>query len=184
MESPMNFITKKFIKIVFAAGILFTAYGSAFAQNTDTDRPLQFSAYGTLGGYGLIYGVGAELLFFRHLGINMGYTSMTFNVTENNQKTGSIRFQFVPMHAAYYFGDNHRFYLEGGATYIKLTVTDFTSDNFLLDKVSVSGFFPTGGFGYNYCPSDGHFYFKTGPLFYLVDGGVFIWYGLSAGVTF
>jgi hypothetical protein len=181
----MNFIMKNFFTLIFAAGMLFTAAGGAFAQNTEDNRPLQFSAYGTLGGYGFLYGIGGELLFKRHIGLNIGYTSITADVTKDTgEKEGSIRFQFVPIHAAYYFGDNHRFYLEGGATYVKLTVTDFSSDNFFLDKLSVSGFFATGGFGYNYCPSDGHFYFKTGPLFYIADGSVLVWYGLSAGVTF
>jgi hypothetical protein len=184
-ESKMNSIIKKFITAGFAAGILFTSSSGVFAQDTESTRPLQVSAYGTLLGYGFLYGAGGELLFFRHVGLNVGYTSITLNVTKDTgEKVGKVRFQFVPMHAAYYFGDNHRFYLEGGATYIRLTVSNYTSDNFLLKKVSTSGFLPTGGFGYNYCPNGGGFYFKTGPLFYFIDGAVYPWFGISAGVTF
>jgi hypothetical protein len=180
----MKFTAKTFIFIIIVSGIIFTATGRSFAADTESTRPLQVSAYGTLLGYGFLYGAGGELLFFRHAGLNVGYTSIKLDVNDDTgTKKASMRFQFVPMHAAYYFGNSHRFYLEAGATYVRLTVSNYSSDNFLLKKFSGSGFFPTGGFGYNYCPSSADYYIKTGPLFYIVDGSILPWFGFSVGIT-
>gem|GEM_PF-6661614 len=147
----------------------------------DGTRPFQFSLYGTLGGYGLIYGVGGELLLFRNLGLNLGYSS--WDLSDNNSN-GTVEFTFIPMHAALYFGGNHRLYIEAGTTYVKVTFKDFNDDIFLLDEISGSTFLPTGGMGYNYCPENGNFYFKAGPMFYVIEGTFIPWWSVSMGVTF
>jgi hypothetical protein len=151
---------------------------NSYAEDSST-RVLTPNVYVTLGGYGLLYGVGGELLIMRHLGLNIGYSSYS-----DGSSALLAKMTLVPMHAAYYFGDNHRFYLEAGATYLSLKLSSHMNDIYFFDNLTESMTFFSGSFGYNYCAPDSYFYFKTGPLFFVIQNKMYVWYGLSAGVSF
>ncbi len=165
-------------------GFLFIFYfsnASANARNNE-ESPLQFSLYGSLGGYGVFYDLGGEVLYDRFLGLNLGYSS--WNIENKKENGGEIRLTFFPVHLAYYMGGNHRFYLQGGGTFIKADFDDFWGDTYLFDDISESKWVFSGGLGYNYCPDDMGIFVKVGPIFYIVEGVLAPWFSISLGVTF
>ncbi len=171
-------------KFFFIFGVIFIFYFSnanAHARNNE-ERLFKFSLYGSWGGYGIFYDLGGEVLYDRFLGLNLGYSS--WEIENKKEDGGDITLTFFPVHLAYYMGENHRFYLQGGGTYIKANFDNFWGDTYFLDELSESKWVFSGGLGYNYCPDNMGIFFKVGPIFYIVEGILAPWFSISLGITF
>ncbi len=155
------------------------------AKGLESQRSGNVSLYASLLGYGGLYSVGIEFLLTPNLGVNIGYSNVSLEVSDENDVVKSnIDVTFIPMFLSYYVGSgNSRFYVDFGVDYVKVSEEkDF--DTFKVIE-SGSGFFAIAGFGYNYSPIDGGLYFKIGPSIFLnEDGDHMFWGGLTVGYTF
>jgi outer membrane protein W len=170
----------KKVLFVFIAVVFLTV--PMFAQ--EEGRTSNVALYGSLGGYGLLYGIGGQYLITPNVGLNLNYSQFTVTVEVDDGFTTretDVTVSLVPAFFSFYTGTNHRLYLDAGVNYIT-----FEDDNLQDDIIIIGndGFFGIGGIGYNYHAQDGGFFFKIGPAFVYGGGELLIWGGISLGVAF
>jgi hypothetical protein len=168
-------VSEKIIIFVISLVLISSIYSSAMAQDIESSED-QFSIYGTLGGYGIIYSAGFEYLTAgRHLGLNVNFSYVTL------RDDGDYTLYIVPLFASFYAGGtSHRFFSELGMNYIYGIVKNSAK---YYDS-SGSGVLGIAGLGYAYTPVDGGFYFKTGPKIIFSEGYFQLWGGISLGFIF
>lgn len=178
-------------KILSCLLMLFFCSQLAQAQPGEKkERTANNALYATLLGYTGYLGVGYERLLSPNLGLNIGFTSLEIDITEEISGSQSrSTLTLVPLFLSFYSGEgSSRFFIEAGLEYAKL---DGNSDG-MIQITSGDGVIGIGGIGYNYNPLDGGVFFKIGVNMFFNpeadenegESPVFFFAGLSLGFSF